>query len=137
MLAAEIHSLRGMAGVYLRGVMAHESEFAEFWNHYPRRIGKLAAQRAYARARKQATADSILAGVMAYTRTMPQEERFRPHPATWLNQGRWLDELPGVKKTQATDWFQECKDMHAGECGLSRWRHEDRKAIEAYRAGKD
>ncbi len=109
--------------------------FAQFWAEYPRRIGKLAAERAYARALKRATPDAILAGVMLYKQTMPQEERFRPHPATWLNQGRWLDELPGVRQTQATDWYSECKAMHNNECGLSRWRHEDRKAIdEAKRA---
>ena len=114
--------------------MKHEAEFDEFWNHYPRRIGKLAAQRAYVTARKRATPDAILAGVMAYKQTMPQEERFRPHPATWLNQGRWMDELPGVKERQAEDWYDLCGRLHNHECGLSRWRHEQRMDTDRIKA---
>ena len=78
--------------------------------------------------------DAILAGLMLFKRNLPQEERFIPHAATWLNAGRWMDELPGVRKTQATDWYSECRAMHANECGLNRWRHEDRKAIDAMKA---
>jgi hypothetical protein len=117
--------------------MKYIAGFEDFWGHYPRRIGKLAALRAYEKALKHATQDTILAGVMLYKQTMPQEERFRPHPATWLNQGRWMDELPGVRQTQATDWYEECRAMHANECGLSRWRHEDRKAIDAMKATRE
>ena len=116
--------------------MTHAAEFEEFWSYYPRRVGKLAAQRAYDTARKRATADAILAGVMAYVRTMPQEERFRPHPATWLNQGRWMDELPGVKQTQEEDWFDACRRLHNNECGLSRWRHHQRVEMDKIRASK-
>jgi hypothetical protein len=125
-----------MAVVCLGGAMALEQEFAEFWNHYPRRIGKLAAQRAYVTARKRATPDAILAGVMLYKQSMPQEERFRPHPATWLNQGRWMDELPGDRQFQKEqrDWFEECKEVHGGACGLNRYWHHTRMEMEKAKA---
>ena len=114
-------SLRGMAGVYLGGDMRDNAEFEEFWDHYPRRVGKLAAQRAYQRARKQASADAILAGVIRAT--FSREMRFVPHPATWLNQGRWMDEDATPTPAAAEDWYAECQRLHGGRCGLSQYRH--------------
>lgn len=105
--------------------------FAQFWDHYPRRVGKLAAQRAFARALKQASADDILRGLIRALRFFPREERFIPHPATWLNQGRWMDDLPDVVIRGAQeDWFEVCKRVHGGACGLDRWRHHTRMQME-------
>lgn len=114
--------------------MSQKSAFEEFWDHYPRRVGKLAAQRAYDKARKSATQGAILAGLMLFNRNLPQEERFIPHAATWLNAGRWMDELPGVRQTQATDWYEDCRVRHNNECGLNRWRHHERVEIEKMKA---
>ncbi len=111
--------------------MSVEADFETFWNCYPRRIGKLAARREYARARKHATADAILAGVMAYKLHMPREMQFVPHPRTYLSQGRWMDEdVPVVER----DWFEECKRLHNGDCGLSQQRHATRKQLDEMKA---
>jgi hypothetical protein len=61
--------------------MAHEADFAEFWNHYPLRVGKKAAQREYEKARKEASADDILVGVEAYKRAKPSWQEWA-HPRT-------------------------------------------------------
>ena len=37
--------------------------FAEFWERYPRRIGKAAARKAYAKAMKVGTHDDIMFGL--------------------------------------------------------------------------
>ena len=66
------------------------AEFQQFWQKYPRREGKGAARQAFAKARKSASFDAILA---ALDRPWPNDPRFVPHPATWLNQQRWLDEI--------------------------------------------
>jgi hypothetical protein len=66
--------------------------FDTFWAAYPRREAKLDAMKAYDKARKLASAEDILAGVERYKRTMPDEKRYRPLPASWLNAGRWMDE---------------------------------------------
>lgn len=68
------------------------SDFESFWLAYPRKIGKLAAKKAWERACRLATADAILAGLERYRAHMPDDPQFRPHPATWLNQGRWDDD---------------------------------------------
>ena len=117
--------------------MSHASDFEEFWSHYPRRVGKLAAQRAYQKARRQASADAIIAGVMAYVRTMPQELRFVPYPATWLNAGRWMDDMPVSRSAQPReDWWEECKRLHGGTC-MGHHRHHTQMILEAGRKERE
>jgi len=72
--------------------MAWRDDFEAFWRAYPRKVGKLAAERAYGKARKLATAEELLAGVARYRKPSYADWC---HPTTWLNQGRWLDE-PGT-----------------------------------------
>lgn len=67
--------------------------FAEFWNAYPRKIGKQAALRAFTRATERTDVATIIAGVqrLANDPNLPPKQ-YIPHPATWLNEGRWDDE---------------------------------------------
>jgi hypothetical protein len=67
-----------------------DADFEEFWRAYPRKVGKLAARRAYMTALKRARPEVIL--VALTTTQWPEDRRFTPHPATWLNGGRWMDE---------------------------------------------
>lgn len=67
-------------------------EFMAFWNAYPNRTGKGAAIAAYERARRSASAQDLLDGVMRYSQK--RDDRPWCNPATWLNQQRWLDEEP-------------------------------------------
>lgn len=84
---------------------ADAADFDAFWAEYPRKIGKAAAAKAYAKAHRDTPADTILAGlrnavaVWAASRT---EERFIPHASTWLNGGRWTDEQPVLPGTPTT-----------------------------------
>jgi hypothetical protein len=77
------------------------SRFNEFWMAYPRKVGKRDAQTTFVRLMRQREAPSqaqvlrAVAGLVAEGREM----RFVPHPATWLRQGRWDDEVP-VEETQ-------------------------------------
>lgn len=74
----------------------YSKDFEEFWRAFPNRVGKLAAEKAYVKARARASAEELLAGVTRYLRIKPGYAEFC-HPATWLNQGRWLDEGPSPK----------------------------------------
>ena len=70
-------------------------QFILFWYRYPRKQGKLEAQRAWARlagADRTAALERLPAQV-AQWQLSGTERRFIPHPATWLNQRRWEDEL--------------------------------------------
>lgn len=67
------------------------SDFEEFWERYPRRVGKLDAQKAFRKALKIACLADILGGVDRYIQNKPEYADWA-HPATWLNKGRWMDE---------------------------------------------
>lgn len=71
-------------------------EFDQFWAAYPRKTGKDDARKAFSRARKRVSLRVIAEGLNAQLPTWPDpkssEGRFIPHPATWLNGGRWSDD---------------------------------------------
>lgn len=68
-----------------------DRDFERFWAAFPRKVGKLAAQRAWMKAVQFATLEEILAGVERYKAMKPAYADWC-HPATWLHQGRWMDE---------------------------------------------
>jgi len=79
-----------------------ERSFEEFWETYPRKSGKGAAKKAFAKAFETAGA-KVVEGAKRYATdpNLPFDKNFIPHPATWLNQERWEDEaLPYREKTK-------------------------------------
>jgi hypothetical protein len=79
-----------------------EREFAQFWAVYPKREAKIAARRIWDRLMaKGIDPQAIVDGAVRYAEHREQSiaidrndsRKFTAHPATWLNQGRWLDEL--------------------------------------------
>lgn len=71
-----------------------DAEFAKFWEHYPRHTGKKAARAAYARARRSADVRAIAQGLLRQLPSLRDTDpKYVPHPTTWLNQGRWEDEV--------------------------------------------
>ena len=82
------------------------SGFAEFWKAYPKKIGKGAAEKAYAKAGINGHLPDILTAIER-ARATEQWQRdhgqFIPHPATWLNQRRWEDEPPLPADLKATE----------------------------------
>lgn len=71
----------------------------QFWAVYPRRICKGAAMKKLEMIRKlgKVPFQVILAAVEVYRHeTRNTEMKFIPHPATWLNQGRWDDDPNGI-----------------------------------------
>ncbi len=73
-------------------------DFEEWWKRYPRKTAKGHARAAYAKARRKASAQQLLAGLQrALPKLNAAEERYRPHPATWLNGERWTDEAGSAR----------------------------------------
>lgn len=81
----------------------HESEpkhqakasdrFEEFWKVYPKRVGKPAAQRNFARAVKAgADPQEIIEGARRYAESKAVADGFVKHPQGWLTDERWKDE---------------------------------------------
>lgn len=67
-----------------------DAEFDHFWRLYPRKVGKGQARRAFQSALAKTSCACILQAISL--QKFDPRERFQPHPATWLNGERWLDE---------------------------------------------
>jgi hypothetical protein len=84
--------------------------FDEFWKLYPRKVSKRVAQKMWERMTKdeQQAAVEALPVHIKYWRLKETDADFIPHAATWLNQGRWEDELDlKEKKPPALPWYSD------------------------------
>lgn len=84
-----------------------DAEFDRFWSAYPRKIGKAAAQKAFSRVK--VPVDVLIAAVERQKESdqwTRDAGRYIPNAATWLNQGRWEDELPGKDNSKPSGQFQ-------------------------------
>jgi hypothetical protein len=71
--------------------------FDEFWTHYPNKVGKFAARRVWERLKPDAALRDVILTALERQKSASQwlkeSGRFIPNPATWLHQGRWMDEV--------------------------------------------
>lgn len=86
----------------------YSKEFLSFWDAYPRKVGKRAANKAWQRAIKLVSNDcAINEAVEAQKKSaawLKDNGQYIPYPATWLNQGRWEDETePDLAKPIEVD----------------------------------
>lgn len=72
------------------------SLFELFWLAYPKKVGKGAALKAWTKLKpSQTLLETMVTAVqvqIAWPQWQKENGQFIPHPATWLNQGRWQDE---------------------------------------------
>lgn len=96
--------------------------FEALWKAYPRRVGKLAAYRAYCNAVRVVDPDELFAAVVAFASSAAgRKGPYCPHLSTWLNAGRWEDdrsdwgivdpkqaakEAAAERKLDAEGWFK-------------------------------
>lgn len=81
-------------------------EFDAFWDAYGKKVGRKAAERAFAKAKKAKSwpgIDAVLA-VVAEWRKSDQWTKdgghFQPEASKWLNGERWDDEPPAAAPAQ-------------------------------------
>lgn len=70
------------------------SDFDVWWEAYPRKEAKKVAQKAYDKARKEVSRETLLAALREQVpiwKTHPDFPKYVKHPATWLNGGCWTD----------------------------------------------
>ncbi|WP_182179539.1 helix-turn-helix domain-containing protein [Methylobacterium radiotolerans] len=75
------------------------SVFDRFWQAYPRKVGKAAAEPVFLRILRdgKATAEELIAGAERYaTDRAGEDPTYTAHAKTWLNAGRWADEPAAV-----------------------------------------
>lgn len=106
-----------------------DAAFEEFWAAYPRKKGKGAAEKKFSQAVLKADPDVIIAAVRA--QRFDDDPQFRPLPATWLNQKRWLDEIEPTPTATILP-FAAQSPASPDEYGLRAWfdRQPDGKVTE-------
>lgn len=69
--------------------------FNVFWNAYPKKVGKDAARKAFDKRKPgEDLTEKMLRAVIDQKQSLAwvkDDGQFIPNPATWLNQGRWMD----------------------------------------------
>jgi len=101
------------------------TSFNEFWDVYPRKMGKGEARGAFQKAVTRFGLDTVMEGVrrLAADPNLPAAQ-FVPRASTWLNQERWGDDpypvpdvrgLPGVKPAaelpDARAWVRKMHEL--------------------------
>lgn len=75
----------------------YTKHFLTFWAAYPRKVGKDAAWKAWKRRNgDRPPIDDLLMTIQRQARSpdwLKDNGQFIPYPATWINQGRWADEV--------------------------------------------
>lgn len=108
---------------------AQERRFETFWKTYPNKVGKKAAFASWKRIKPDAALfDKIMAAVEAAkgSRQWRRENgQFIPNPATWLNQGRWDDELKEASSNDTDKNQHHTEADRAGSFSLSGFKSAD------------
>lgn len=69
-------------------------DFEKFWSAYPKKVAKKSAKKAFSRVKEPV--ETLLAAIerqKCSEQWSKDNGQYIPNPATWLNQGRWEDEL--------------------------------------------
>ena len=114
--------------------------FEAFWASYPRKVGKDAARKAYASRAPTGDLHRRMLDAVALQRQSEQWRKqngqFIPNPATWLQQGRWEDELPaggdGCAKSAKTFPEQQFEQRHYDPAEVD---GPSQKVLDAIKAG--
>lgn len=130
-----------------RSVSDDDPTFAAFWEAYPRKTAKGGARKAWASMLKKhdgEPAEIVEAARRFAGRVKGSEEKFIPHPATWLNQERWLDEdtQQPTAGPGGNPWdvfvLPDCPPEIADDPGAyQQWVRDRRADWDAKRAGGD
>lgn len=94
--------------------------FDEWWDAYPRKVGKGQARKAYTTAAKKTDPATLLSSLLEQIPTLTRKgPEFTPHPATWLNGERWADEADNAvdnapKSGDSADWMRRRPGNQAG-----------------------
>lgn len=91
-------------GVEKRGV-EKAIDFEEFWKEYPNKVGKGAARKSWLKISPTPELKAkIIASIELHKKSrqwISDNGKFVPHPATFLNQERWEDEVKEIKKIES------------------------------------
>ncbi len=99
----------------------YDPEFEVWWQRVPRKVGKGGARKAYRAARRKADVRTLADGIERYAEQVAgKDPQYIAHPATWLNQERWLDEATGPPAGEACE--PDTPEYWAAQVSEDSWR---------------
>lgn len=102
------------------------SEFDRWYSGYPNKVQRGAAERAFPKARKLASLETLMAGVERYVACKPADRPYQ-NPATWLNGKGWLDEPAASPQARDGPAGGSVTMLDVGKRLLSEMRQADAK----------
>ena len=98
-----------------RAVAEH---FQIFWDTYPRKVGKTAAEKAFKKISATVDPSVIIDGALRYATDPNREDEFTAHPTSWLNAGRWEDEpIPSRGRQSGTRAYLQASEALSAPFG--------------------
>lgn len=96
--------------------IGHSPGFDDFWTIYPKKVAKQNAVKAWGKTGandSQALTDTIIADVKRRVESewKGKDVQYIPHPATYLNQRRWEDEITPTK-TDDDEYYPRYREYH-------------------------
>lgn len=89
--------------------------FKKFWDLYPRKIGKGAAEKSWIKIDPRLESEIMSAVSKQRSCEQWKDPKFIPHPATWLNQRRWEDQLEATANGNDAQFAQKViEDLRNG-----------------------
>lgn len=91
------------------------SGFAEFWEAYPRKVGKGDAEKAWAKLKLAPRVPEILSAIRTAKASFDwtkEAGQFIPHPATWLHRKGWEDQLMPATAGTGPNGYVPPSDKH-------------------------
>ncbi len=111
--------------------------FDEWYKHYPHKVARGYAEKAYAKARGIATQEQLIKGANWYAQNKPEETPWA-HPASWLNAKRWLDgqsestyNTDNTYNSDLPEWKQKISDK-IGKAQTSTWFKDAEYLVDPY-----
>lgn len=99
-----------------------DPRFVEFWQAYPRKVGKADAYRKWVQVVREVAPQTVIEGASKYASYCTSnriEKGFIKYPEGWLNDGRWDDEEWQPPAVGEVEYFDIDKHFEAlAERGL-------------------
>lgn len=92
-----------------------DKQFDQFWSYYPRKVARKTARIAFEKALQSADWKVLVGAAKIFSESASRDPKFTPHPTTWLNQERWLDDQPAPAIDPADRERQLAEDRRAAD----------------------